>query len=152
MTQRDVALTALSWFACGLLLIAMNRIGKKDVLGFYVAIAAELAWITWGCMTGGWALVAMSMLITAVYVKAILAWNAPKAEWRVTKEVPATSREVWLMANGEWARTREMAVTYESYAQARMTADAHGAYVWYPPKPHDPAKNAARVKSWAGRG
>lgn len=68
----------LSWGGCALLLIGLKLIGDKKVLGFWVALAAELVWIAWGFRTHGYALVTMSSVILGMYVRAIMLWG--KAE------------------------------------------------------------------------
>jgi hypothetical protein len=68
--------TLLSWGGCALLLIGLKLIGDKRASGFWVALVAEAMWIAWGVTTGAWALVAMSAVIMAMYVRALVLWKA----------------------------------------------------------------------------
>jgi hypothetical protein len=65
----------LSWGGCALLLVALQLIGDKRKVGFYVALVAEAMWIAWGAITGSFALVVMSIAIMIMYVRAIRAWG-----------------------------------------------------------------------------
>ena len=65
----------ISWVACALLLVGLKLIGDKRVLGFWIALAAEFMWIAWGAATGAMALVAMSVCISIMYIRAIRAWR-----------------------------------------------------------------------------
>jgi hypothetical protein len=65
----------LSWGGCLLLLLGLKWIGDKKRIGFYVAMVAELMWIVWGLLTHSYALVAMSVAIMAMYVRAVLSWS-----------------------------------------------------------------------------
>lgn len=65
----------LSWGGCALLLLGLKFIGDKKLYGFYVATGAELLWIVWGLRTHAFALVAMSLAITLMYVRAIWQWK-----------------------------------------------------------------------------
>lgn len=65
----------LSWSGCLLLLLGLKFIGDKKLSGFYIALVAELLWIVWGIITGSFALVAMSIAIILMYIRAIYFWN-----------------------------------------------------------------------------
>ena len=69
------AASVLSWGGCLLLLYGLKLIGDKKLSGFYVALAAELLWIAWGVLDKAWALVAMSVWIVGMYVRAIWLWQ-----------------------------------------------------------------------------
>ena len=76
----DLLASFLSWGGCFFLLIGLKLIGEKEISGFYVALVAEIMWITWGLMTASYALVAMSAVITVMYARAIFLWKEPPAE------------------------------------------------------------------------
>jgi len=68
-------LDLLSWAGCIFLLYGLKLIGDKKRLGFYIALWAEFLWIVWGLITHAHALVAMSVVITLMYVRAIWLWG-----------------------------------------------------------------------------
>lgn len=72
--------TALSWVGCALLLYGLKLIGDKKRVGFWVALAGEALWIVWGIIGGAWALVAMSVVISVMYVRAIWAWKKDETQ------------------------------------------------------------------------
>ena len=69
--------TLLSWGGCVLLLIGLKLIGDKNIKGFHIALIAESLWIVWGVLTGTWALVVMSLAISAMYARSIYQWQKP---------------------------------------------------------------------------
>lgn len=72
--------TILSWLGCALLLYGLKLIGDKKRAGFWVALAGEMLWIVWGIIGGAWALVAMSIVISVMYVRAIWAWKKSESQ------------------------------------------------------------------------
>lgn len=68
-------ITSISWIAGAVLLYGLKLIGEKRLVGLYVALAAEVLWIVWGLATGAGALVAMSLVICVMYVRAIRLWG-----------------------------------------------------------------------------
>ena len=75
MTLLDV----VSWAGCILLLLGLKSIGEKNLSGFYLALFAEVLWIAWGAVTHAYALVAMSIAIVGMYVRAIVLWKRETA-------------------------------------------------------------------------
>lgn len=67
--------TFLSWVGCVLLLYGLKLIGDKKRSGFWVALVGEALWIAWGIIDHAWALVAMSVVISVMYLRAIWAWG-----------------------------------------------------------------------------
>jgi|HubBroStandDraft_4_1064222.scaffolds.fasta_scaffold2344785_2 hypothetical protein len=65
----------VSWVGCIGLLYGLHLIGLKRIDGFYIALASEGAWIAWGIAAHAWALVAMSLAICVMYLRAIAAWR-----------------------------------------------------------------------------
>lgn len=70
----------LEWSACLLLLIGLKLITDKKLVGFYLALAAEVIWIVWGFRTESLGLVAMSTVIAVMYVRGIYLWGKEAAE------------------------------------------------------------------------
>lgn len=68
-------INGISWIGCALLLWGLRMIGDKKRLGFFVASAGEVLWIVWGFLTGAHALIAMSLAILYMYIRAIWLWQ-----------------------------------------------------------------------------
>lgn len=70
----------LSWIGCAFLLFGLKLIGDKKLSGFYVALVGEFLWIAWGVIDKAWALVAMSVVISLMYGRAIASWKKAAAQ------------------------------------------------------------------------
>lgn len=58
-----------------LLWYGIRLIGKKQLKGFYFALAGEALWILWGVFDGAWELVAMSLVFSWEYFGAVRNWK-----------------------------------------------------------------------------
>ena len=75
MSALEIVCSFLSWGGCILLLWGLKLIGEKKLSGFYIALVAEAMWIVWGFMTHSYALVVMSSVISAMYLRGIRLWK-----------------------------------------------------------------------------
>ncbi|MBU1039732.1 MAG: hypothetical protein KKF77_01365 [Proteobacteria bacterium] len=69
-------MTALEILSTVLALVAVWRIGKLDVRGQYLMLAAQLGWGVFAALGGHWALLAQSLVLIGLTMKAIRHWRA----------------------------------------------------------------------------
>ncbi|MHC1701780.1 MAG: hypothetical protein AB9900_12565 [Humidesulfovibrio sp.] len=69
-------MTALEILSTLLALVAVWRIGKLDVRGQYLMLAAQVCWGLFAALGGHWALLAQSLVLIILTRKAIRHWRA----------------------------------------------------------------------------
>lgn len=69
-------MTALEIISTALALVAVWRIGKLDLRGQYLMLAAQLGWAAFAALGKHWALLAQSLVLIALTLKAIRHWRA----------------------------------------------------------------------------
>lgn len=57
------------------MLYGLKLLGDKKLAGFWVTLVGEALWIAWGILDKAWALVAMSIVISLMYVRGIRNWG-----------------------------------------------------------------------------
>lgn len=69
-------MTALEILSTALALVAVWRIGKLDLRGQYLMLAAQVSWGVFAALGGHWALLAQSLVLIVLTLKAIRHWRA----------------------------------------------------------------------------
>lgn len=69
-------MTALEIVSTALALVAVWRIGKLDLRGQYLMLAAQVSWGVFAALGGHWALLAQSVVLIVLTLKAIRHWRA----------------------------------------------------------------------------
>jgi hypothetical protein len=68
--------TAIEIISTALALVAVWRIGKLDLRGQYLMLVAQLGWGVFALMGQHWGLLAQSLVLLVLTVKAIKHWRA----------------------------------------------------------------------------
>ncbi len=69
-------MTALEIFSTALALVAVWRIGRLDLRGQYLMLAAQVSWGAFAVLGGHWGLLAQSVVLIGLTFKAIRHWRA----------------------------------------------------------------------------
>ncbi len=69
-------MTTLEIVSTTLALVAVWRIGKLDLRGQYLMLLAQLCWAAFAAKGEHWALLAQSLVLIALTLKAIRHWRA----------------------------------------------------------------------------
>ncbi|MBU1229534.1 MAG: hypothetical protein KKA55_01755 [Proteobacteria bacterium] len=69
-------MTALEILSTLLALVAVWRIGKLDVRGQYLMLVAQVGWAAFAALGSHWALLAQSLVLIVLTLKAIRHWRA----------------------------------------------------------------------------
>lgn len=69
-------MTALEYLSTALALVAVWRIGKLDLHGQQLMLVAQVSWAAYAAYTKQWGLLAQSLVLIVLTVKAIRHWRA----------------------------------------------------------------------------